>query len=170
MSQEVIEPLDQDFKQPQENYQIYLESTQEVIYETSDIQPFINLSKYITIFVNDVKNNRILIPEYVDKNSMNMIIKFIEIYSNTTHYKNNTFTEINIRKPVQNEFILREDITDDIFEYVREVLNMKKFKKFTNVCLLLDIPILVECISAFIALEIKYLTKKEISNYFDNLS
>lgn len=168
MSQNNVVSLD-CVEDTHKSYYIFLSSGNKIIKTISDISPYCNLSEYIKIFVNDIKDNTIRIPNFVDEVSMNIIIDFIEIYSNTNQYKINEVSNdfnINIVKPVRSDEKLRDQIGTDNYNYINNIISRRIFKKILNAAMCLNIPILIEMICAKIAIDIKYLTKVEIENYF----
>lgn len=155
---------------PKKSYKIIL-NEDKVIKTVSDITPYYNLSNYIKIFIDDIKDNDlIMIPDSVDEESLNIIIGFIEVYSKSNQYKINEVTnefKIEISKPIRNEDKLREQIGTENYSYIRsQIFSRRIFKKILNAAMCLDVPILIEMICAKIAIDIKYLTKIEIDNYF----
>lgn len=142
-----------------------------VVKTISDIIPYYNLSDYIKVFIDDIKdNNLIMIPSSIDEESLNIIIGFIEVYSKSNQYKvNEAINEfkIEISKPIRNEDKLREQIGNENYSYIKsQIFSRRIFKKILNAAMCLDVPILIEMICAKIAIDIKYLTKVEIDNYF----
>lgn len=155
---------------PKKSYKIIL-NEDKVITTVSDIAPYYNLSNYIKIFIDDIKDNDlIMIPDSVDEESLNIIIGFIEVYSKSNQYKINEATnefKIEISKPIRNEDKLRDQIGTENYSYIRsQIFSRRIFKKILNAAMCLDVPILIEMICAKIAIDIKYLTKIEIDNYF----
>ena len=111
-----------------------------------------------------------MIPSSVDEESLKIITDFIEVYSKSNQYKFNEVTNefnIDISKPIRNEDKLREQIGTENYSYIRnQIFSRRIFKKILNAAMCLDVPILIEMICAKIAIDIKYLTKIEIDNYF----
>lgn len=155
-------------------YLFYLNSDHNnPIHKTCEIEPYINLSEYIKIFVHDIKeNNHIIFPGYVTEEYARYFINFVETFKQSETYKiceiNDCF-EINIQKPVQSDTGLWKDIGHELFSYTRDIINRKKFITMMNTAMCLNSPILAEALSAKIALDIKYLTKTEIEDYFKNV-
>lgn len=171
---EIITSLDESTdvdKIDEKEYNIIMDSTNKKIYSTRDISIFSNLSGYIKTCVEDVKGEDIYIPSYVDEDSLNIIINFINLYSKSSHYKlnliNNSF-DINISKPVKMEETLKQEVGDEVFYFIKNLFARKIFNKILNVAMCLDVSILIEIICAKIALDIKYLSKREIEIYFQN--
>ena len=155
------------------SYNILLSSENKIVKTISNISPYYNLSNYIKIFIDDVKDgeNNIIIPSFVDEESMHIIINFIETYSKTTQYKFNEVSnefKIEISKPVKSEEKLIEQVGNENYNYLRTIFARRIFKKILDVAMCLDIPILIEMICAKIAVDIKYLTRIEINNYFNH--
>ena len=155
------------------SYNILLSSENKIVKTISNISPYYNLSNYIKIFIDDVKDgeNNIIIPSFVDEESMHIIINFIETYSKTTQYKFNEVSnefKIEISKPVKSEEKLIEQVGNENYNYLRTIFARRIFKKILDVAMCLDIPILIEMICAKIAVDIKYLTRIEINNYFND--
>lgn len=157
---------------PKKSYKIFLSSENKIVKTISDITPYYNLSNYVKIFIDDIKDNEdvIIIPSFVDEESLNIIIEFIEVYSRSNQYKFNEVTnefKIEISKPIRNEDKLREQIGTENYSYIKnKIFSRRIFKKVLNSAMCLDVAILIEMISAKIAIDIKYLTKIEIENYF----
>jgi len=155
------------------SYNILLSSENKIVKTISNISPYYNLSNYIKIFIDDVKDgeNNIIIPSFVDEDSMHIIINFIETYSKTTQYKFNEVSnefKIEISKPIKSEEKLIEQVGNENYNYLRTIFARRIFKKILDVAMCLDIPILIEMICAKIAVDIKYLTKIEINSYFND--
>jgi hypothetical protein len=154
------------------SYSILLSSENKIVKTISDITPYYNLSNYVKIFIDDIKDadNVVIIPSFVDEESLNIIIEFIEVYSKSNQYKFNEVTnefKIEISKPVRNEDKLREQIGIENYNYIKShIFSRRIFKKILNAAMCIDVPILIEMICAKIAIDIKYLTKIEIDNYF----
>lgn len=154
------------------SYSFLLSSENKIVKTISDITPYYNLSNYVKIFIDDIKdsNNVIIIPSFVDEESLNIIINFIEVYSKSNQYKFNEVTKdfkIEISKPVRSEEKLREQIGNENYSYIKNhIFSRHIFKKILNSAMCIDVPILIEMICAIIAIDIKYLTKIEIDNYF----
>jgi hypothetical protein len=170
--QQEITSLDSDENiiETKKSYNIIL-NEDKVVKTITDITPYYNLSDYIKVFIDDVKDNDgIMIPSSVDEESLNIIIGFIEVYSNSNQYKINEVTnefKIEISKPIRNEDKLREQIGNENYSYIRsQIFSRRIFKKILNAAMCLDVSILIEMICAKIAIDIKYLTKIEIDNYF----
>lgn len=149
----------------------FLSYENNIVKTISNITPYYNLSNYIKIFIDDIKDNDlIMIPSSVDEESLNIITDFIEVYSKSNQYKINEVTnefKIEISKPIRNEEKLREQIGTENYSYIRsQIFSRRIFKKILNAAMCLDVPILIEMICAKIAIDIKYLTKVEIDNYF----
>ncbi len=154
---------------PKKSY--FLSYENNIVKTISNITPYYNLSNYIKIFIDDIKDNDlIMIPSSVDEESLNIITDFIEVYSKSNQYKINEVTnefKIEISKPIRNEEKLREQIGTENYSYIRsQIFSRRIFKKILNAAMCLDVPILIEMICAKIAIDIKYLTKVEIDNYF----
>lgn len=170
---EVLSLDNKDDKQKQYNFIIENSTGQLITIPIYDISPYYNLSNYIKIFIDDIKDTNILISNYIDIETLNTIINFISLYSKTEQYKINVVTDdftINILKPVKDEVQLKQNIGNDLFYFIKNIFACKKINKILNIAMYLDIPILIEIICAKIAVDVKYLSKREIEKYFqDNL-
>jgi hypothetical protein len=169
-------PLDNDMTKLDNNNQQYnfiLEKSSEEnqTIPIPNISPYYNLSNYIKIFIDDIKDTNIIISNYIDIETMNIIINFVNLYSNTEQYKINFATDnftINIVKPVKDEVQLKQDIGNELFYFIKNIFASKKANKILNAAIYLDIPILIEIICAKIAVDVKYLSKRETEAYFQN--
>lgn len=154
-----------------DNHKFTLEHNK-IVLDINDITPYYNLSNYIKIFIDDIKDTNILISNSIDEETMKHIISFVELYSKTEQYQVNLVTDdftINIVKPVKDEIQLKQNIGNDLFYFLKNIFCMRKANKLLNAAMYLDIPILVEIICAKIAVDVKYLSKREIEVYFQNL-
>ena len=155
-------------------YLFYLSSDQTTpLYKTNDIEPYINLSEYINVFVNDIKeDNKIIFPGFVTEEYAKYFINFVESFKTCEKYKicqvKNSFN-IEINKPVSSETDLWKDIGQELFSFTRDIITKKKFITMMNTSMCLISPVLFEALSAKVALDIKYLTKVEIEHYFQNV-
>jgi len=62
-------------------YRIYLYNSKESIHTIHDIDLYKNLSGYISIFTNDIKDKDIICPEFVEERELKLIIEFILLRS-----------------------------------------------------------------------------------------
>ena len=159
--------LDQDEEKKQ--YDIYLYDGKEPLYNINDITLYQNLSGYISVFVNDIKDQKIILPDFVKEREMNLIIEFIEAYSKTMNYKLNMLEnkyKINIEKPVRDISTFKKEV-GDCYEVIEKIFSQKLFLSVINTAMCLDITILFDIICAKIALDIKYMTRSEMNDYFN---
>lgn len=159
--------LDND--EEKKEYHIYLHDEEEPLYHINDITLYQNLSGYISVFVNDIKDQKIILPEFVKQREMNLIIEFIEAYSKTMNYKLNMVEDIykiNIEKPVRDLATFKKEV-GDCYEVIEKIFSQKLFLSVINTAMCLDITILFDIICAKIALDIKYMTRSEMNDYFN---
>jgi hypothetical protein len=155
-------------KTEEKNYELFLYNSTEPLFIVKDISAYVNLSGYISVFVNDIKDNKILLPDFVKEQEMKLIVEFIESYKDTTNYKFNEVTgeyKIDIEKPVKDLNSLKKKV-GDCYKVIETIFSKKMFLSVMNSCMCLDIPILTDIICAKIALDVKYMIRSEINEYF----
>lgn len=158
-----------DKEEEKKEYYIHLHEEEEPLYHVKDITLYQNLSGYVSVFVNDIKDQKIILPEFVKRREMNLIIEFIESYSKTTNYKLNMVEDkykINIEKPVRDLATFKKEV-GDCYEVIEKIFSQKLFLSVINTAMCLDITILFDIICAKIALDIKYMTRSEMNDYFN---
>lgn len=167
--------LDEDDTIPNANkkenddlYRIYLYNSNEPIYTIHDIDLYKNLSGYISVFTNDIKDKNIICPEFIEERELTLIIEFIEKYKDTMNYKINLVEDkyyIDLDRPVKDLASFKKQV-GDCYQVIEKIFFQKLFLSVINNAMCFDVPILVDILCAKIALDIKYMTKSEINDYF----
>jgi len=155
-------------KQDDELYHIYLYNSNEPIYTIYDIDLYKNLSGYVSVFIIDIKDKNIICPEFIEEKELKLIIEFIESYKNTMNYKINLVEDkyyIDLDKPVKDLSSFKKQV-GDCYQVIEKIFFQKLFLSVINNAMCFDVPILVDVLCAKIALDIKYMTKSEINDYF----
>lgn len=150
-------------------YHFFLRDSKESFVSVKDIAPYKNLSGYISVFVNDIKDNNILLPSFVKEHEMKLIIDFVRSYENSNNYKLNQITgeyKIDIEKPLKDFNSLKKKL-GECYSAIDSIFSQKMFLNVLNTCMCLDIPILTDIICAKIAADIKHMTRSEINDYFN---
>ena len=162
----------EEAQQKNEEYLFYIYSdTILPIHKTNDIEPYIKLSEYISVFVNDIKeDNKIIFPSFVTEEYAKYFITFVESFKMCEKYKilqvNNSFI---INKPVSSDTELWKDLGHELYSFTRDIITKKKFISMMNTAKCLICSVLFESLCAKVALDIKYLTKTEIEHYFQDV-
>ena len=163
--------IHQDLTENKEKeYKIYLGSKADKPFiTTNDITAFYNLSGFVRMYKDSFQEDSIYLPEFVKTEDMQFIWDFIKRYEESFNYKlslvNGDFNII-ISKPILDEEQLRKEISNEIYFFVNKVFVNKTFSRILDVAMCLDLQVLIEIICAKIALDIKFLSKYQLQNYF----